>query len=466
MKLVLALLLAQTNWTLPPQFRSAGYERLVRDGAVVLSGPGPGGALTQTFDATPWRGQTVRLRASIRVQGAGAAQLILRVDRPAGELGFFDNMGDRPIHAGEWATYTVEGEVAPDAVSVETGVLSSGKASVLVKDVSFEKLAAPTETPAIRANYAKVDAAYAAGDLSAVAALALPDAEIVLPNAHLRLADAIASQKGAKVESRTAVTHVRVDGDEATVWTNNESFSGVQGVLSSNRDVWARAGDGWKLRRSTLIATRPVLPPDVRAGVRQYAGMPDWAKVRILLWQGEHPPALDGFTVIPPEELDPRYADAAAARAVDYLKEHAPEEAGPALLAFQGTDPSRVAATVRVFEQHREATGEWAHARHDALLVYQSKTLQDRPAEAIAANVVWFASEALPNAKILAVAPEASAAAPLVRNRYGKQVYTVGELPRELLGDSFLDLARVPAATPLGRWIAAQKFPFDAIAGR
>jgi hypothetical protein len=399
------------------------------------------------------------------VEGAGAAQLILRVDRPAGELGFFDNMGDRPIRSGEWATYSIEGEVASDAVSVETGVLSSGKASVSVKDVSFEKLGPPVDASTIRANYAKVDAAYAEGDMAAVAALALPDAEIVLPNARLRLDDALASQKGAKVQSRTAVTHVRVEGEEATVWTNNESISGAQGVLSSNRDLWARVGDGWKLRRSTLIATRPVLAPDVLAGLRQYDGMPDWRNVRLLLWQGDHPPALDGFTAVPAEELDPRYVEAAAARVVDYLKEHAPEQAGPALVAFQGNDPAKVAAVVRVFEQHHAETEEWLHARHDALLVYQSKTLQDRPAEAIAANVIWFASEALPKSKIVAIVPEG--VAPLVRNRYGKQVYTVGELPRELLGgEYFVDLARVPAATPLGRWIASQKFPFDAIAGR
>jgi hypothetical protein len=380
MKLVLALILAQTNWTLPPQFRTAGYERLVRDGAIVLSGPGPRGALTQTFDAAPWRGQVVRLRATLRVEGGGAAQLILRVDRPGVELGFFDNMADRPIRSGEWTTYSIEGEVAGDAVSVETGVLSSGKASVSVKDVSFEKLGPPTDTSAIRANYAKVDETYGAGDLAAVAALALPDAEIVLPNARLRLADALASQKGAKVQSRTTVTHVRVDGDEATVWTNNESISGVQGVLSSNRDLWVRVGEGWKLRHSILIATRPLLAPDVLSGLRQYDGMPDWRNVRILLWLGSHPPALDGFTAVPPEEIDPRYADAAGARAVDYLKEHAPEEAGPALLAFQGNDPAKVAAVVRVFERDKAETDAWRHARHDALLVYQSKTLQDRPA--------------------------------------------------------------------------------------
>lgn len=472
MKLALAILLAQIQWTLPTQFRSAGYTREFRDGAFVLSGPGPSGALTQTFDAAPWRGQAVRLKAVIRVEGPGAVQLTLRVDRSDGELGFFDNMADRPIRSGEWATYTVEGEVAADAVSVETGVLSSGKATVFVKEISFEKLpSGGAETSAaaeaIRGNYARVDAAYRTGDFAPITGLALPNAEVILPNARLDLAAALQSQKRSTLESRSTVTHVRVEKAEATVWVNNEATYGVQGVLSSNRDVWSRAGDGWKLKRSTLIATRPVTPPAVLAAIREHAGLPDWQGVRIVLWQGGKPPEIAGFTPVPAEELDPRFANAAAARAVAYLKEHAPEEAGPALLAFQGTDPARVAAVVRVFEQHRAATSEWMYARHAALLVYQSKTLEDRLAEAIAANVIWLVSEAAPNGKILAPVSDAAAVAPLVRNRYGKQVYVAGELPRELMGgEHFLDLARAPAGTPLARWIAAQKFPFDGIVGR
>jgi hypothetical protein len=54
MKLLLllapGLLLAQSNWTVPPEFASAGYRKeIVREG-MVLSGPGPSGALTETFD--------------------------------------------------------------------------------------------------------------------------------------------------------------------------------------------------------------------------------------------------------------------------------------------------------------------------------------------------------------------------------------------------------------------------------
>ena len=47
-------------------------------------------------------GQIVRLRASVRVESGGKAQLQLRVDRADGKLGFFDNMGDRPITSSTW----------------------------------------------------------------------------------------------------------------------------------------------------------------------------------------------------------------------------------------------------------------------------------------------------------------------------------------------------------------------------
>jgi hypothetical protein len=461
------ILLSQTTWSLPPQFRAAGYTREFHDNALVLTGPGPSAVLSQTFDATPYRGQPVRLRATVRVEGAGAAQLLLRVDRPA-ELGFFDNMADRPIRFPDWTPFAVEGEVAPDAATIEVGVLSTGPTTVSVKDIVFERLPAAPLDPAaeaIRANYARVDAAYAHGDTAEIAALAVPEAEVILPKTHLDLAKLLASQKGVKLQSRSTVTHLRIDGAEATAWTNNETISGPLGVLTSNRDTWVRTPAGWRLQKSVLIATRPVTPPNVLAAIREYAGTPSWTNTRILLWQAAEPSHVEGFTTIPLSDLDMHFADQAAARAAAYLDQHAPEEAGPARLAFQSDDPARVAAVVRIFEQHRAPTAKWTNARHAALMVYQSKTLQGRSAQAIADNIIWFASEALPNARILAPVLDPATVAPLVVKRYRDQVYVVGTVPRELLGgDYFLDFSRVLPASPLGRWIAAQKFPFDGLA--
>src|SRR5206468_2072798 len=133
-------------------------------------------------DATPYRGQPVRLRASVRVEGGGKAQLQLRVDHPDGKLAFFDNMEDRPITSNVWTEYEISGEVASDAHSVEAGVLSFGTAPVWVKDISFERLPPAPETEAARREiadiYSRVDSAYATANLRSIAELATADAEI------------------------------------------------------------------------------------------------------------------------------------------------------------------------------------------------------------------------------------------------------------------------------------------------
>ena len=457
-----ALLAAQANWTVPPEFAAAGYRKEILPEGILLSGPGPSGALTETFDATPYRGLPVRLRASVRVEGGGKAQLQLRVDRPDGKLAFFDNMGDRPITSRAWTQYDVSGEVAPDAESIEVGVLSFGTAPVWVKDISFEKLppSAP-ETDAARREiaeiYARVDSAYATANLRSIADLATADAEIVLPSGPVSLRTAFSQMAGAKFQSRSEVTAARVDGPRATVWVNNESAGGAQAVFSSNRDEWLKTGAGWKLRRSTVIAMRAATPAEVLAEIPQRAGQPTWANVRIIVCNRSPALEIAGFQMVS-TDVDPA---AAAQRALAYLKGHAPDEAGPAALAFQGTDAARIAAVVRAFDRLPH-TAEWRVARHDAGTVYQALTASTE--ERLASHIIWIASEEHPTDKLMVVAPPGSL--PALRRRYGKQVYAIGVVPRELLGGAyFLDIASIPPETALGRWLAAQKFPYDGMVG-
>lgn len=47
--------------------------------------------------------------------GWGDMYLWLRVDLPAGQTGFFDNMADRPVTSSEWQEYEIVGQVAADA---------------------------------------------------------------------------------------------------------------------------------------------------------------------------------------------------------------------------------------------------------------------------------------------------------------------------------------------------------------
>jgi hypothetical protein len=457
-------LLAQTDWSVPAEYRAAGYAKEKRDRGYALTGPGPSGAMTQTFDATPYRGFPVRLRASVRVAGEGTAQLLLRVDRLPGELGFYDNMGDRPIRAGEWAPYELFGEVAADARTIEVGVLSSGKADVWVDGISFEKLPPPAGAADARAEieriYARVDAAYVEGDSASVARLATPDAQVVIRGEQTPLSKILAQIGRTRFRSRTKITAFRIAAGEATAWVNNETTTGVTGMFSSSRDTWVQTAKGWKLKQSTLVASRAFTPPEVLAEIKERSGLPDWTDVRILLWQGDARP-VPGFTVAPPLGAPA----ATAATAVRYLREHAPDAAGPAELAFQENDTARIARVVRTFDENRADTAAWLFARQAAVAVYQSLTMPRE--EAVAANIIWLASQAYPSDKILVATPDAGAAAGLVRKRYGKQVYVAVGAPRELLGgDYFVDLRSAPPESVLARWAAAQKFDCDAIFGQ
>ena len=117
---------------------------------------GPAGAavnasfanLMQAFDATPFRGKRIVVRARIRLvmpspitQQALAemgTQLWVRVDRAGQAMGFFDNMSDRPIkglRAREFQTYTISGLVDDDAAMVNVGLMAFGGATARIAGV-------------------------------------------------------------------------------------------------------------------------------------------------------------------------------------------------------------------------------------------------------------------------------------------------------------------------------------------
>ena len=290
------LLAAQTNlnftaglsgWSVPPKASGNGYSAEARTegcrspACAVLEAPADPaplslGNLQQSFDAAPYRGKAVRLRAWLRVEGsdsAARAQLWLRVDLPGGRLGFFDTMGDRPVTSRQWQACEITGEVAADAKTISLGVLSRGKGRVWIDGGSFVILAGVSglrtaaDRAALQALYARVDAAYGAGDVDAVASFALPTAQIVLGTERLPLADALAPimdelRKGMKFRSESTVTAVAISGDTATVFVNNVATRTRAGsensVASSNRDTWVRTAAGWRLKESSLIDTHPV----------------------------------------------------------------------------------------------------------------------------------------------------------------------------------------------------------------
>jgi C-terminal processing protease CtpA/Prc len=99
------------------------------------------GNLMQSFPAGPYRGYRIRFSASVRTVGDAAfsrAQLWMRVDRAKDRMGFFDNMGDRPIRSAEWNRYRIVGDVDADAQKINIGLMMIGPGRAWLDDVSFE----------------------------------------------------------------------------------------------------------------------------------------------------------------------------------------------------------------------------------------------------------------------------------------------------------------------------------------
>ena len=285
--LIPALALAQplSDWSVPPVLKALGYSSEVRRQGchsavcVVLlapANPPPGayGNLTHTFDAAPYRGRTVRLRAWIRVERtdpAARARMWLEVHLPGRQKGFSDNMGDRPIVAAEWKSYEISGEVARDAESVSVGVMFFGKGRAWIDGASLEILpdAPVTLHGTFQKIYARIDAAYGQRDIDAIAALALPDAHILMGSTDVSLASALLQimediEKGSRYVSRSTVTSVSPAGMEAVVYVDNQSTqtskTGQRILTATSRDTWVRVGNTWKLKESRLVSAQPVTP--------------------------------------------------------------------------------------------------------------------------------------------------------------------------------------------------------------
>jgi hypothetical protein len=124
---------AAEGWFVPPGFEHyqvswIDFPFAESRGCVVLkpgpcSGANPGNVM-QTLDATPLRDKLVRYKAAVNTAPGATARLWLRVDRPGGQLGFFENMSARHIATdGTWDYFEIDGFVHADALAVSLGVL-------------------------------------------------------------------------------------------------------------------------------------------------------------------------------------------------------------------------------------------------------------------------------------------------------------------------------------------------------
>jgi hypothetical protein len=124
------------GWFVPPAFKDYAATWVTegcRQGkgcAEIAPPPNAGlspGNLMQTFDAAPYLGKQIRYRAAVNVAPGGRAGLWLRVDRPGGAMGFFDNMMSRPIMTqGTWQYFEIDGFVDRDAQKIALGLLVYG----------------------------------------------------------------------------------------------------------------------------------------------------------------------------------------------------------------------------------------------------------------------------------------------------------------------------------------------------
>jgi len=231
--------------------------------------------LMQSFAAVPFRGQAVRLRAWIRLEKkapADHAQLLLHVVRPDFQPGFVDNMANRPIASEDWGQYEIQGEVAPDADTIQIGISLYGSGRVWIGEVEFASVAAQNAGPAvdaarnaIRKQYARMDSAFARGDENEIATILMPGAQMGAGTIREPLLPAIQAEiaKKEKLTARTEIESLRLDGDEAVVMVRREAedpkSAHTRKVVTSHRDTWVQA-PGWRWRESIEVSYHWVLP--------------------------------------------------------------------------------------------------------------------------------------------------------------------------------------------------------------
>jgi erythromycin esterase len=131
---------------------------LVRD-------PGPNygllyGQLLQSIDATPYRGQRVRLRAWMRAApgaAGGRGHLRLGVVRAALQLSYEPKTAEsyrNPVTSEQWQERTLEADVPSDALRVDFGAVLVGDGRLWIDDVGIDALGPILEaqTPAAAAH--------------------------------------------------------------------------------------------------------------------------------------------------------------------------------------------------------------------------------------------------------------------------------------------------------------------------
>lgn len=147
------------GWFVPPVVKRNGWSAAVVRGnaydgeqfvEIRRDAEGSGkafGNLLRSHDATALRGHRIRLRSQIRVTEGGRAQMWVRMDRPEGRRGAFDNMADRPVLTAQWTAAEIVADVDADAEGIHFGVMLLGAGAAAVDSFSLEDLGAAAKRP-------------------------------------------------------------------------------------------------------------------------------------------------------------------------------------------------------------------------------------------------------------------------------------------------------------------------------
>jgi pimeloyl-ACP methyl ester carboxylesterase len=97
-------------------------------------------AFAQKTDMSPYAGKKIILKAAVRIiktDSVADCAIWARVDLKNGELGFFDNMDNRPIQSPDWKYYTISGVVDSLADKLVFGGLCSNNGQFYYDDFSL-----------------------------------------------------------------------------------------------------------------------------------------------------------------------------------------------------------------------------------------------------------------------------------------------------------------------------------------
>jgi len=99
--------------------------------------PNSFGNLMTHLYASDYRGKTLKFTGQVKLADGsqGSGHLWLRVDKPGDQVGFFDNMDDRPITSHTWKEYEIIGDVDLLAKGIAFGCFLSGSGTLLVDDM-------------------------------------------------------------------------------------------------------------------------------------------------------------------------------------------------------------------------------------------------------------------------------------------------------------------------------------------